>query len=211
MINISAEDTDALRELINIGVGRAAGALNDMVGAHVELRVPSIRLVTPADIRETVSATDEQKLAAVRLEFGGEIQGTATLVFPADSASKLVAMLTGEEIGAPDLDSLRAEALTEVGNILLNGVMGSITNVLEQHISYQVPAYSEETPEVLAETVLAQTDAAVLLAETHFLVGQTHFSLEQETIEGDVTLLFGTGSLEFLIKRIHQMRQELSV
>lgn len=210
-MNISNEDTDALRELINIGVGRAAGALNDMVGAHVQLRVPSIRLVSPAEIKETVSSTDEQKLAAVRLGFGGEIQGTATLLFPSDSASKLVAMLTGEKLGTSDLDSLRAEALTEVGNILLNGVMGSITNVLEQHISYQVPAYSEETPDDLVETVLKQTDSAVLLAQTQFLVGQTHFSVEQEKVEGEVTLLFGTESFEFLIKRIHAMQQELSV
>jgi len=210
-VNISNEDTDALRELINIGVGRAAGALNDMVGAHVQLRVPSIRLVSPAEIKETVSSTDEQKLAAVRLGFGGEIQGTATLLFPSDSASKLVAMLTGEKLGTSDLDSLRAEALTEVGNILLNGVMGSITNVLEQHISYQVPAYSEETPDDLVETVLKQTDSAVLLAQTQFLVGQTHFSVEQEKVEGEVTLLFGTESFEFLIKRIHAMQQELSV
>ena len=54
-MNVSAEEIDALRELINIGVGRAAGALNDMVGAHVELRVPSVRLVSTADIKEVIT------------------------------------------------------------------------------------------------------------------------------------------------------------
>ena len=210
-MNLSAEEIDALQELINIGIGRAAGALNDMVGAHVELHVPSIRLASPADANEATKSIEGQKLAAVRLDFSGEIQGTAELVFPADSASKLVALLTGEELGAPDLDSLRAGALTEVGNILLNGVMGSITNVLEQHVSYQLPIYSEETPEDPDQAVRSQADAAVLLAETHFLVGQSHFSLKQEKIEGQVTLLFGTGSFESLVKRIHQMREELIV
>ena len=210
-MNVSAEEIDALRELINIGVGRAAGALNDMVGAHVELRVPSVRLVSPADIKEIIKSTAGQKLAAVRMGFSGEIQGTAGLVFPTDSASKLVALLTGEEAGTPDLDSLRAGALIEVGNILLNAVMGSITNVLERHISYELPTYGEETPEDLAEAVRSQADAAVLLAQTHFLVGQSHFSLEQEKIEGEVTLLFGTDSFEALLERIRKMHEELIV
>ena len=210
-MNVSAEEIDALRELINIGVGRAAGALNDMVGAHVELRVPSVRLVSPADIAEIIKSTAGQKLATVRMGFSGKLQGTAGLVFPTDSASKLVALLTGEEAGTPDLDSLRAGALTEVGNILLNAVMGSITNVLERHISYELPTYSEETPEDLAEAVRSQADAAVLLAQTHFLVGQSHFSLEQEKIEGEVTLFFGTDSFEVLLERIRKMHEELIV
>ena len=210
-MNVSAEEIDALRELINIGVGRAAGALNDMVGAHVELRVPSVRLVSPADIKEATTWVNEQELATVRMGFSGEIQGTTELVFPADSASKLVALLTGEEVGTPDLDSLRAGALTEVGNILLNAVMGSITNVLERHISYELPTYSEETPEDLVEAVRSQAEAAVLLAQTHFLVRQSYSSLEQEKIEGEVTLLFGMGSFEVLLKRIHQMHEEIIV
>ena len=210
-MNVSAEEIDALRELINIGVGRAAGALNDMVGAHVELRVPSVRLVSPADIKEATTWVNEQELATVRMGFSGEIQGTTELVFPADSASKLVALLTGEELGTPDLDSLRAGALTEVGNILLNAVMGSITNVLERHISYELPTYSEETPEDLVEAVRSQAEATVLLAQTHFLVRQSHSSVEQEKIEGEVTLLFGMGSFEVLLERIHQIHEEIIV
>ena len=210
-MNVSAEEIDALRELINIGVGRAAGALNDMVGAHVELRVPSVRLVSPADIKEATRWMNEQELATVRMGFSGEIQGATELVFPADSASKLVALLTGEELGTPDLDSLRAGALTEVGNILLNAVMGSITNVLEQHVSYELPTYSEETPEDLAEAVRSQAQATVLLAQTHFFVRQSHSSVEQEKIEGEVTLLFGMGSFEVLLERIHKIHEELIV
>ena len=210
-MNVSAEEIDALPELINIGIGRAAGALNDMVGAHVELRVPSVLLVSPEDIKQIITSTAGQKLAAVRLGFSGEIQGTAGLVFPANSASKLVALLTGEEAGTPDLDSLRASALTEVGNILLNAVMGSITNVLERRISYELPTYSEETPEDLAEAVRSQADAAVLLAQTQFLVGQSHFPLEQEKIEGEVTLLFGMDSFEGLLERVRKMHEELIV
>ncbi len=211
MTQVSADAIDALRELINIGVGRAAGALNDMVGAHVELRVPSVRFVDPADLGEIMRSIEGQNLAAVRLPFSGKLQGTATLVFPADSASKLVSMLTGEELGTPDLDSLRASVLTEVGNILLNGVMGSITNVLGQSISYDIPTYHDETPDNHLKETLSQADAAVMLAQTHFLVGQSHISLETEKIEGDVTLLFGMGSFELLIERIHRMNAELPV
>ncbi len=37
---LTTEQTESLAELVNMGVGRAAAALNDLVGGHVELTVP---------------------------------------------------------------------------------------------------------------------------------------------------------------------------
>ena len=45
-MTIGNEELDALRELINIGVGRAAGALNDMMGRNVRLNVPRLEKPT---------------------------------------------------------------------------------------------------------------------------------------------------------------------
>ena len=209
-MKLSAEHADALGELINIGVGKAAAALNEMVGAHVSLQVPSIRLVTPQQLSQEIEEDSGRRLATVQLGFSGLVSGTAQLIFPSDSASKLVAALTGEEPGTPDLDSERASTLTEVGNIVINGVMGSIANIIEQHLTYNLPAYVEDTAERLVKAACADSEATVLLAQTHFLLAKSGFAIEQELIEGEITLLFEVGAFDALLARIEAVDSKVA-
>lgn len=187
---------DALRELINIGVGRAAKVLSEMVNARIILQVPFIKLLTPDNLRREVAHLGGDNLAAVRLGFQGPFSGTAALVFPPDSASKLVAVLTGEEIGTPDLDSVRVGTLSEVGNIVINGVMGSMANLLKLQINYTLPTYAEDNIQNLMTPADAAPDATVVLAHTRFTV-------EHLQIEGDIILIFEVGSFSTLMNAIN--------
>ena len=187
---------DALRELINIGIGRAAKVLSEMVNARILLQVPFIKLLTPENLRREMGHMGEGLLAAVRLGFKGPFSGTAALVFPPDSASKLVAILTGEGMGTPDLDSVRVGTLSEVGNIVINGVMGSIANVLKLQINYTLPTYTEDNIENLVTPIDTVPDATVVLAHTRFTVEQRH-------IEGDIILIFELGSFSVLMNAIN--------
>ena len=194
-MNPTPEQIDVLKELINIGVGRAAGMLNDMLQSRVLLQVPYVKIFTPATLQAEIEALGNEKLSTVRLTFKGPFSGIASLVFPPDSAGKLVDILTGEELGETDLDSIRIGTLTEVGNIILNGVMGSIGNVLEKHINYSVPTYLENNIEQLLLAENVNMDTTILLAHTRF-------SIEQLQIEGDIILLFEVGSFDALLEAI---------
>jgi chemotaxis protein CheC len=189
------EQIDVLKELINIGVGRAAGMLNDMLQSRVQLQVPYVKIFSPLALQSEIGQLGSDKLSTVRLTFKGPFSGIASLVFPPDSASKLVDVLTGEEAAPTDLDAIRIGTLTEVGNIILNGVMGSIGNVLQQHLNYSVPTYLEDNIErlLLAEGLHANT--TILLAHTRFIIEKLH-------IEGDVILLFEVGAFDALLAAI---------
>lgn len=189
------EQIDVLKELINIGVGRAAGMLNDMLQSRVYLQVPYVKIFSPTTLQAEIEELGNEKLSTVRLTFRGPFSGIASLVFPPDSAGKLVDILTGEEPGQTDLDSIRIGTLTEVGNIILNGVMGSIGNVLEKHINYSVPTYLENNIEQLLLAENVDMDTTILLAHTRF-------SIEQLQIEGDIILLFEVGSFDALLEAI---------
>jgi chemotaxis protein CheC len=194
-MNPTPDQIDTLKELINIGVGRAAGMLNDMLQSRVSLQVPYVKLFTPVTLQEEMEKLGNEKLSTVRLTFKGPFSGIASLVFPPDSAAKLVDVLTGEEPGETDMDSIRTGTLTEVGNIILNGVMGSIGNVLEKHINYSIPTYMEDN---IKKLMLADT----LDANTTILLAHTRFSIEQLHIEGDIILLFEVGSFDALLTAI---------
>ncbi|MHB8882216.1 MAG: chemotaxis protein CheC [Thermodesulfovibrionales bacterium] len=195
-MKLTPETTDALRELINIGVGRAAGVLSEMLNCRIILQVPFIKVLQQ---HELISEMDGQfgrnRVSAVRLGFKGSFAGMAALVFPPDSAVKLVNVLTSEGPDTDDLDAVRVGTLSEVGNIVINGVMGSISNVLSQHINYSLPAYMED---VIGNLLLADAQdraSTVLVAHTRFLV-------QDMQIEGDIILIFETGSFDALIHAI---------
>ncbi len=192
-MNLTPEQTDALKELINIGVCLAAGILNQMINTRIHLQVPFIRIFSSDDPLEDINGLNQDKLAMVRLGFKGPLSGTAALAFPTESASKLVAVLAGEDSGTPGLDSVSAGTLNEVGNIVINGVMGSIGNVIKKRIEYSIPSYKEDTLKGLLRPNNPDPNATVLLAGTRF-------AGEELQIEGDIILLFEAGSFSALLE-----------
>jgi chemotaxis protein CheC len=196
MQQLTEEQIDALQELMNIGVGRAASILNEMLDSRILLQIPLVKVLNYKELQqELTSRFDSNPLAAVRLSFTGSFSGIAELVFPTESASKLVALLTGEEPGTPDLDSVRIGTLSEIGNIVINGVMGSISNVLKQHMNYALPIYAEDSIDNLITL-----DSYI--ERTVFLLAQARFTIEQLELIGDIILIFETSSFDVLIDAI---------
>jgi chemotaxis protein CheC len=185
-MNPTSCQIDALKELINIGVGHGASMLNSMLRSHILLQVPFIKIISLEELRKEMETLGGDQLAIVRLKFKGSFSGTAELVFPSTSASNLITVLTDEDPGTIDLDSVRAGTLCEVGNIVLNGVMGSISNILQLQLSYTVPNYMEQGMESLSALADTGDNRAILLA-------RARFAAEKLEIEGDIVLLFEVG------------------
>jgi len=197
-MNLTPSQLDVLQEIINIGVGRAANVLNEMIAAHIRLQVPAIKVLSRLDIKQELAHRLRlEPISSVRLGFTGTLSGNAHLVFPTDSASKLVAILTDEEIGTPDLDAVKIGTLTEVGNIVINGAIGSISNLLKQQLRYSMPAYIEGSIEQLLTNGSSSINATILLA-------QTRFTIDQLQVEGDIILFFNLGSFDILLTSIEQ-------
>ncbi len=198
-MKLSDDQLDALKELVNIGVGQAAGMLNEMIAFRIRLQVPEIKLLSPLELQQELKErVSQEQLATVQLDFSGSFSGSTQLVFPTESAATLVAVLTGEEPGSPDLDSLKIGTLTELGNIVINGVMGAISNVLTQPLHYEVPIYAEEDIDHLIPTAEDSSTAMVLLAKARF-------DVEELQVQGDIVLnFFGVDSFESLLRAIDE-------
>lgn len=195
-MNLTLSHVDALQELVNIGVGRAAGVLNDMLDSPIRLHIPEVRLLAPEELKQELQTQfGDSLLSTVQLKFSGSFSGISELVFPTDSAADLVSVLTGEAPGTPDLDVVKIGALLEVGNIVLNGIMGSLSNALIEHLDYSLPAYNES--KVNNFPIFADIDE-----KTKILLAHTCFMIEQLHIAGDIILMFTVGSLDALLKAI---------
>ena len=75
-------ELDALSELVNIGVSRAAASLRTMIGQEILLSVPSVQVVTRSQAAQIIGDRDRENLVAVHQAFDGDISGRALLIFP---------------------------------------------------------------------------------------------------------------------------------
>ncbi|ADN01342.1 chemotaxis protein CheX [Spirochaeta thermophila] len=195
-MKISEVHLDYLKELMNMGVGRAARVLGSLLNAPIELKVPEIYIYTKAEILKEFSAFPGDRISSVLLPFDGVFTGLAFLLFPPQSAQHLISLLVQEMDEDEDLDEIRAGTLSEIGNIVLNSIMGTFSNFFSSHIHYTVPSYTESRPEELFQHYTKAHK------EYSFLLARTRFTVSSLNIEGDIVILMEVTPFQHLLKEI---------
>ena len=136
---LSELERDALTEIVNIGVSRAAASLRSMIGRQVLLSVPSIEVVGSREAAALISEREAGELVAVRQDFAGAFSGRALLVFPQANSLELARAVIGDAATDAEAAGMVEEALAETGNIILNNCLGSMANMLRQSLSMTLP------------------------------------------------------------------------
>jgi chemotaxis protein CheC len=191
---------DAFQELMGIAIGKAAGVLNSMLSSHIDLSVPLVELVTEAELSARFSRLGQGKLAAIEMRCTGGLETSIELIFTSEDAGKLADCVMGLGQGDPvDLGSMRAGVLCEIGNIVINAVFGTISNLLVIHLSFTVPSYIEARADALAGELSLPGDGVILLVKTRFEV-------EEMSINGDIVLFLSMNSFDSLSQILRDNR-----
>jgi chemotaxis protein CheC len=194
MIDLSELEHDTISELINIGVGRAASSLSEMVDQPVELTVPEITFVERFS-DSAFAKTPTEVVSAVSQSFDGPFKGEAMLVFPEVRSLELVRSLLKVDVPLDTLTDLEQEALMEVGNIILNACLGSIANVLGEPINCAMPTFRKRESRALLDD-----DATGLNSDKHpiLMILHVQFLLRQNDIDGYVLFVMDMDSIHML-------------
>jgi chemotaxis protein CheC len=162
-VTLSEIELDALTELVNLGVSRAATNLALMVHDEVLLTVPKVALLTRKEAIRTLSERESKHLVAVHQIFEGDITGRALLIFPEEQSLELVRSVVGTDLSLEEIMELEQEALAETGNVILNSCLATIANSLESNLKISLPEvlrgessrfFSLEPPPVAGTTIL---------------------------------------------------------
>jgi chemotaxis protein CheC len=184
-------ELDALTELVNLGVSRAAVSLRELVAEQVILSVPSLSVLTKPEAAELIRGPDGRHLIAVRQAFDGEFSGRALLIFPEVNSLELVRAVAGDHLSLEDIAELEHEALAEIGNIILNGCMGTISNLLKRSLTMSLP-------EILRGRGVDFFDLSKPAVEDVVLFIRINFNLRGREISGYVALVMDLPSLKAL-------------
>jgi len=191
-VMLSELEHDALTELVNIGVSRAALSLRNMVGEQVTLVVPSVEVVSRKAAATLIRERESGELIAVRQDFEGAFSGRALLIFPESNSLPLVHAVTGDELGPDEVVAMENEALSETGNVVLNGCLATMANMLKRPLSMSLPQVLRGDGDLFFELSERADDQGVVL----FLY--INFSISGRDIRGYIAMLMDLPSLEAL-------------
>jgi chemotaxis protein CheC len=183
-------ERDALGELSNLAMARAATSLRKMVKNEVRLSVPKVEILTPAKAAEAIAKPNTDHLVAVRQDFDGPFSGRALLIFPEAKSLELVRVIVGRDLPIQDIVELEDEALAETGNIILNSWIATIANLLKQELKMSLPVVMRRNPHQIFEEVGSQK---LLILFIHI-----SFEISHQQIEGYVALMMDIPSIEEL-------------
>ena len=183
-------EQDALAEIANLGVSRAANSLRQMVGEEVLLSVPAVKIVKRQAASKLVERDNSKRLVAVQQSFEGPFAGKALLIFPEAQSLELVRSIVGDEHSLEDVIDLEQEALAETGNIILNGCLATIANMLHRTMRMSLPS-------------VVRGDGAALFGsgvsgEQFVLFLYIDFNIKKRNVRGFIALIMDLPSIAAL-------------
>lgn len=196
MVRLTELEHDALVELFNIGVGQAAAAMSEIVNETVTMSVPAISFLTRATAAKllTSRSTGNGRLCGISQHYSGAFDTEAVLMFPEEKSQEIVRLMVGEAMPLAELSAMEQEAMSEIGNILLNSCVGSLANLLGHELHGSLPDYHVG----YSEEILAQAGSG----ETAVLMLHIEFVIERQQIAGDVAFIMDMTALHDLKQHV---------
>lgn len=205
MMNLDELERDALTELLNMGVSRAATFLSKMVSDQVALSVPSLMIVGRESATEALTRNERSRFVAVGQNFTGLFSGRALLIFPEVNSLELVRAAVGDGYSLEEIADLEQEALTEMGNVILNGCLSVIANALKESLDISLPSLLRGD----GRSILHGQGQPELSSDLMLLV-YIDFSIRSRNIRGYIALLMDLPSLTALRQLVQRFIAEVA-
>ena len=193
--NLTPLEIDALTEIFNIGIGRAANSLNQMVSQTVDLTIPEIEILPNKDAINKLDIDNSVEISAVTQQFSGDFNGQALLMFSKENGLQLVSLLLGNKIPIEDLSELEQDSLVEIGNVILNACFGTVINFLESSIFIEMPEFIQGNLNKIF-TYSSEQDWSLYI--------MVKFTLPSEKIAGHISFIMDITSLEIFQESVRK-------
>ncbi|MES2295646.1 MAG: chemotaxis protein CheX [Pseudomonadota bacterium] len=203
MFNLTELQHDALVEIFNIGVGHAAASMSDIVNEEVTMSVPSISFLNRAQAASMLGNSENERICGVSQHYEGAFQTEAILMFPEDKSLEIVRLMVGESVPLKELTEMEQEAMSEIGNIILNSCVGTLANIFSQELHGSLPQYHVGTSEQILVASGGQADTVVLMLHIDFV-------LQKHQIHGYVAFILDLTALLDLREQVDSYLGKLS-
>ena len=191
--NLSDDQVDLFKELINIAYGNAAGLLYDLTEVEVELNIPEVNFLTHDEFTRLVSSQLAPEMVISQQSFHGQISGETLMLFSDAEANKLSQLLNrNQEMYEDDVLS----AVYEVSNIITT----TSTQILSQMTKVPI-AFDKPLTQMIDEQALAQLIDKIDYTQIFSI--STNLTIPTVQVDAKIFYLFYRESVELLAQSLN--------
>lgn len=203
-MEISELELDALGELANVGLSRAAKQLSELLNDFIEMTTPSVQVVKMEQVEETLQLDPHALVAAVWQNYSGETEGSCILIFPSEDSKALVRSLVGPSMmgaGEDDIRAIELDAMMEIGNIIITSGMVVIAEMLGRELQMSIPRYMEGNLPSIMNQQNQDNSGTQMLA----IIMSTDLKASKRGIQGQMVMLMSISSVRELLSELNKL------
>lgn len=190
-MQLNALQEDAIKELFNRSIGRAAEIISQMTDRSIKLSVPKI---LPADSPE--KSYELRSILGVKQQFQGNTDGFAYLLYNDRGSMDLIAAVLNVDVPPEELGDIERESLLEIGNIIISSCFFEFSCLFGKYF------FSKE-PE-LVKTDSAHEPFNCDESKMESLRLSMDFTLAGSSSKGEITFVLNSDSLKDIREQIDQ-------
>ncbi|MCX2739134.1 chemotaxis protein CheC [Pontibacter anaerobius] len=131
---ISELERDIIKEILNIGLARAADSFAAIAKDKVLLKVPDIKLIEVKELLELVSQYEDTHVI-IQSDIKGEFNGATLMLFSDDHIVRLSEVcLAMVDVQKGELSVMQESLLLEISNIITGALVTQMANILKANI-----------------------------------------------------------------------------
>lgn len=196
---VTAVEKDTIREILNIGLARAADSFALIAQGRVLLSIPDVQLVEVPQMLEMVHRYGKDHFL-VQSDIRGDFNGATLLAFAAGHIQRLTEVCL--HMKAPislDLSEMQRSLLLEVSNILTGALVTQLANLLRVSV-YGAPPTTPGTD--LAASLHALIEASSKGVQPLVFTVITQFQDSTRHIELPLLLFFDRPTFDRMVQVI---------
>ncbi|UOQ68051.1 chemotaxis protein CheC [Hymenobacter volaticus] len=194
-LHMTELERDVVREILNIGLARAADSFAVIAQEKVLLEVPSLDLVPGTGILDRVRDI-QQNHVPVQSDIRGEFNGTTLMFFSGQHIQRLSKVcLRMNTTASTQIDEMQESLLLEISNIITGALVTQLANILKAKI-YGAPPIA---PRGDIATSLHNLLLAQPLVQPLIFSVITQFSDKDNSVELPLMLFFDRPTFEKIL------------
>lgn len=203
---------DMLTEMFNIGVGKSASLLSDIINRKILLDVSQIDIFScegnKEDLDKFLSKVSDGTLMVSSIRFEEKIAGEANLIFPTDKMRSFINLCMNQEVDNCENDTnftdIDFDVIKEIGNIVLNAIMGELGNFLNVTFNYSTPAVKVFDKTSFKTGIDNREWSCIIMLYVTFIIDKTK-------IKGAIIIDLTLNSFNELMRVIEKMEEDIYV
>lgn len=186
---LNKQQKSTIEEVVNIGLGRAAMSLSDVVGGELMLSASNLSLsnINTGQALDAIKITGGVNWVSVSQTVSGDIDSVALVVFSDKKALDIVRNVLSVESAGELAHEYEPDVMSEVANIILNASISALSSMMNLSLKSYLPIHHFGDCEsvmldspVLPIKMLMQLDM-VIASQT--ISGFMSFSVNNESLQ----------------------------